>query len=244
MPGGFSPRLLEHCEAAAMLLTAVAPCVHELLLGSTGDGKRTTVDRCGQGAVLGMHCLGAWGGAHQWCCSLNAHYLHCLQPKDAAPTLLALLPLGVATACALAGRAAPRVTAPPASLLSLLSYVMLPGAVFLGGGSLAAPSCPLHGCPEALTTLCHCCCLLGTSQPQLPAGGGDEGGQGKAAWGAAGGRRARLPGWIIAEISAGSYIFSFIPSLYIFQNDINSRLRAPLFEHKREVAGRPKRKGG
>lgn len=53
-----------------------------------------------------------------------------------------------------------------------------------------------------------------------------------------------LPGQIVALVSAGSPISSFIPSLYIFQNDINSPLWTLLGEHKRELAGRPKRKGG
>jgi len=40
----------------------------------------------------------------------------------------------------------------------------------------------------------------------------------------AGGRGPWLQGLIVAIVSAGSYISSFIPSLYIFQNDINSPL--------------------
>lgn len=60
----------------------------------------------------------------------------------------------------------------------------------------------------------------------------------------ASGRGPLLPGQIVTLVSTGSSISSFIPSLYVFQNDINSPLWTLLGEHKRELAGRPKRKGG
>lgn len=90
-----------------------------------------------------------------------------------------------------------------------------------------------------LLTAVSLLCPLGISQPRLPADGGDRGGAAllqpalrlpgilvlaEPRGEVAGGRGPWLPGPIIAKVSAGSYIFSFIPSLYIFQNDINSPL--------------------
>lgn len=71
------------------------------------------------------------------CCYLHARSLPCQQPADAALALLAPLPFAVATGHGQAAKACPRGTPGPAFSAA-------------GLGSLAAPSCPLHGCCGAL----------------------------------------------------------------------------------------------